>query len=114
MPGPLGMNQSRMKSEPPPPAAWGNGRSGPWDDVGNQSVTWDEPSPWMKQKMPSNHLWENDLDWNQKPNKLHLTKEIICNSKQFRMLVDMGHKVNYLFQIHTWWPVSMRKFYCLL
>lgn len=90
--GSLGMNQSRMKSDS---AAWGNGRNGSWDEVGNQSVTWDEPSSWVKHKM-SLHLWEHDVDWNQKSNKLAITKEFICNSKQFRMLVDMGHKVKWL------------------
>lgn len=72
---------------------WGNSRNGPWDEMGGQSATWDEPNSWAKQKM-TNPLWENELDWGQKPNKLHLTKEIIWNSKQFRMLVDLGHKVS--------------------
>lgn len=88
----LNMTQTRMKSDPP---GWGNARNGAWDEMG-QAVTWDEPSPWTKQKAP-NHLWENELDWSQKQNKLHLTKEIIWNSKQFRMLVDMGYKVNKFF-----------------
>lgn len=87
--GPLGMTQARMKPEN---SSWGNGRNGSWDEMGTQPVTWDEPNSWMKQKM-SNPSWENELDWGQKLNKIHLTKEIIWNSKQFRILVDMGHKV---------------------
>lgn len=81
------LTQTRLKSEP-----MGNGRNGAWDEIGNQSVGWDDQNVWTKPKVP-NHMWENEQDWNQKSSKLHLTKDVIWNSKQFRMLVDMGHKV---------------------
>lgn len=69
--GPYGMMQTRMKAETP---AWGgNGRNTTWDEMGSQSVGWDEPSSFVKQKM-SNRLWDNEVDWMQKPNKLHLNK----------------------------------------
>lgn len=87
--GNFNMTQTRMK-----PESWANGRSGGWDEIANQGAAWDEQAMWTKPKV-SNNLWENEQDWSQKSNKLHLTKEIIWSSKQFRMLVDMGHKVNY-------------------
>lgn len=83
------MTQSRIKSD-----TLGNGRNGSWDEMGNQSVPWDDQSVWSKPK-GSNYMWESEQDWNPKPNKLHLTKDMIWNSKQFRMLVDMGHKVSH-------------------
>lgn len=86
--GPPGMSQSRMK---PDGSVWGHGRNGSWDEAGPQ---WDESGPWPKQKTMGAPLWDNDIDWNHKPGpKQPLTKDIVWNSKQFRMLVDMGYKV---------------------
>lgn len=77
----------------PDNAVWNHGRNGSWDEIGSQPVGWDEPGSWAKPKMPT-PLWDNELDWGHKPaNKPQLTKEMVWNSKQFRMLVDMGHKV---------------------
>lgn len=88
---PPGMAQTRMK---PDGSVWGHGRNGSWDEVG-PSTGWEETGPWTKQKMPG-PLWDTDLDWGHKqPNKPQLTKDIVWNSKQFRMLVDMGYKVRY-------------------
>ncbi|XP_018569055.1 protein Gawky isoform X3 [Anoplophora glabripennis] len=85
---PPGMAQARMK---PDGSVWGHGRNGSWDEVG-PGTGWEETGPWTKQKMPG-PLWDTDLDWGHKqPNKPQLTKEIVWNSKQFRMLVDMGYK----------------------
>lgn len=84
------MTQTRIKSE-----SLGNGRNGSWDEMGNHQSQWEDQSVWPKAKVP-NHMWENEQDWNPKQNKVHLTKDMIWNSKQFRMLVDMGHKVYYI------------------
>lgn len=92
--GPPGMTQSRMK---PDGSMWGgHGRNGSWEDHGGgPGAAWDEPCSWPKQKMPD-PLWD-ESDWSHKQqNKPQLTKEMVWNSKQFRMLVDMGHKVNVL------------------
>ncbi|XP_050301424.1 protein Gawky isoform X2 [Anthonomus grandis grandis] len=72
--------------------AGGGGRNG-WDD-GPAGAGWgDEPgAPWAKPKGPGG-LWDSELDWGHKPqNKPQFTKEQVWNSKQFRMLVDMGFK----------------------
>lgn len=82
-----------MKPDNP---VWTHGRNGSWDEIGNQPVGWDEPGSWAKQKMPA-PLWDNELDWHKQGNKPQLTKEMVWNSKQFRMLVDMGHKVKQLY-----------------
>lgn len=84
--GPPGM-QSRMKPEA---SVWGHGRNGSWDDAG---PGWDETGPWPKQKTMPGPIWENDGDWIHKQGpKQAFTKEMIWNSKQFRVLVEMGYK----------------------
>lgn len=86
--GPPGM-QSRMKPEA---SVWGHGRNGSWDDAG---PGWDETGPWPKQKTMPGPIWENDGDWIHKQGpKQAFTKEMIWNSKQFRVLVEMGYKVS--------------------
>ncbi|XP_066140474.1 protein Gawky isoform X2 [Euwallacea fornicatus] len=91
--GPPGMAPGRK----PDGGVWsGGGRNG-WDEVGGGpgGAAWvDEPgAPWSKPKGPGG-LWDsNDLDWGHKSQqKPQLTKEQVWNSKQFRMLVDMGYK----------------------
>lgn len=105
--GPPGMGPTRIKPEGS--GMWGHaavgGRNGAWDDIGAGGSTgvgggpgaaWDDGTSWTKQKMPG-PLWaagDNELDWGHKQTgKLPLTKEMVWNSKQFRALVDMGHKV---------------------
>ncbi|KAI4455914.1 trinucleotide repeat-containing protein [Holotrichia oblita] len=84
--GPPGM-QSRMKPEA---SVWGHGRNGSWDDGG---PGWDETGPWPKQKTMPGPIWDNDGDWIHKQGpKQPFTKEMIWNSKQFRVLVEMGYK----------------------
>ncbi|GJQ80904.1 hypothetical protein Trydic_g4721 [Trypoxylus dichotomus] len=85
--GPPGM-QSRMKPET---SVWGaHGRNGSWDDAG---PAWDESGPWPKQKAIPGPIWDNDGDWIHKQGpKQPFTKEMIWNSKQFRVLVEMGYK----------------------
>lgn len=86
--GPPGMAPSRLK---PDGSVWGHGRNGSWDEAG---PGWDEAAAWPKQKAMGGPLWDNDMDWNHKQGpKQQLTKEMVWNSKQFRMLVDMGFKV---------------------
>lgn len=88
--GPPGMAQSRIK---PDGSVWSHGRNGSWDDAG---PAWDDASnPWSnKQKPMVTPLWESEMDWNHKQGgvKPPLTKEMVWNSKPFRMLCDMGYK----------------------
>ncbi|KAF7266603.1 hypothetical protein GWI33_020105 [Rhynchophorus ferrugineus] len=87
--GPPGMAPGRK-----PDGVWGGGGRNGWDEVPGQTSGWgDEPTtPWGKQKGPG-VIWESgELEWGHKAQKLPLTKEQVWNSKQFRMLVDMGHK----------------------
>ncbi|XP_015838344.1 protein Gawky isoform X3 [Tribolium castaneum] len=87
--GPPGMAQSRIK---PDGSVWCHGRNGSWDETG---PGWDESvGGWNKQKMAGTHLWgDNEIDWgHNKGPKQNLTKEMIWNSKCFRMLMDMGYK----------------------
>ncbi|KAB0794077.1 hypothetical protein PPYR_13697 [Photinus pyralis] len=87
--GPPGMPQARMK---PDGSVWSHGRNGSWDESG---PAWDDSNaPWGKQKpMVGGPLWENEIDWNHKQGpKPALSKEMVWNSKQFRVLVDMGYK----------------------
>lgn len=89
--GPPGMAPSRLK---PDGSVWGHGRNGSWDETG---PAWEETGAWPKQKaMGGGPLWDNDMDWGHKQGgpKQQLTKEMVWNSKQFRMLVDMGFKVS--------------------
>ncbi|XP_060522556.1 protein Gawky isoform X3 [Cylas formicarius] len=107
--GPPGMAPSRGGGLKPDGSVWGGGPGGAgvgrgngWDDVGAGPTAggggWDDPSvgPWPKQKIPgaAGGLWDaGDLDWGHKQSiKPQLTKEMVWNSKQFRTLVDMGHK----------------------
>lgn len=88
--GPPGMPQTRIK---PDGSVWGgHGRNGAWEETG---PAWDDGGgPWGKQKPMGAPLWENEMDWNHKQGpKPPLTKEMVWNSKPFRMLVDMGYKV---------------------
>ena len=91
--GPPGMAQTRMKQDG---SVWSHARNGSWDD-GSQG--WDEAGPWPKPKTIPGQLWDGDNDWGHKPTQKppNFTKEIIWNSKQFRMLVDMGYKVRNIF-----------------
>jgi hypothetical protein len=93
--GPPGMAQSRLK---PDGSVWCHGRNGSWDEAG---PGWEESVPWNKQKMGGTHLWgDNDIDWGHKQGpKQNLTKEVIWNSKCFRMLLDMGYKVIFQFRM---------------
>lgn len=93
--GPPGMAPGRK-----PDGVWGGGGGGGrngWDDVGGPTGGWgEEPgAPWAKQPKGPGGLWDTaELDWGHKPqNKPQLTKEQVWNSKQFRVLVDMGYKV---------------------
>lgn len=97
--GPPGMAPGRK-----PEGVWSGagGRNG-WDEVGGGpgGAGWgEEPgtAPWAtKQKGPGGGLWDTagELDWGHKPpQKPQLTKEQVWNSKQFRMLVDLGYKVS--------------------
>ncbi|CAG9864079.1 unnamed protein product [Phyllotreta striolata] len=98
--GPPGMAQSRIK---PDGSMWGgHGRNGSWGDEhggpgggggggGGGAAAWDEQPSWSKPKMPET-LWD-ESEWGHKQqNKPQLTKEMLWNSKPFRMLIDMGHK----------------------
>lgn len=109
--GPPGMAQGgggRLKPDAGP--VWGHpGRNGggSWDDVGPGGGAgggggWDDTvGPWAKQKMGGGGggpLWgDSEIDWAHKQGKQQLTKEMIWNSKQFRMLAELGHKVTYLY-----------------
>ncbi|KAF5283611.1 hypothetical protein FQR65_LT13817 [Abscondita terminalis] len=86
--GPPGMPQTRLK---PDGSVWSHGRNGTWEEAG---PAWDDGSaPWGKQKPMGAPLWDNEIDWNHKQGpKPQLTKEMVWNSKQFRVLVDMGYK----------------------
>ncbi|XP_049826803.1 protein Gawky isoform X2 [Aethina tumida] len=104
--GPPGMAQGgggRLKPDAGP--VWGHpGRNGggSWDDVGPGGGAgggggWDDTvGPWAKQKMGGGGggpLWgDSEIDWAHKQGKQQLTKEMIWNSKQFRMLAELGHK----------------------
>lgn len=68
----------------------GSGHTG-WDESGK----WPEGASWAKTKSGmGTPLWDSDMDWGHKQGpKQGLTKEVIWNSKQFRMLVEMGYKV---------------------
>lgn len=87
------MAQSRLK---PDGSVWCPGRNGSWDETGPGG--WDETVAWNKQKMGGAHLWgDNEIDWGHKQGpKQALTKEMIWNSKGFRMLMDLGYKVCFI------------------
>lgn len=96
--GPPGMAPGRK-----PEGVWSAGGRNGWDEVGGGpgGAGWgEEPgtAPWAtKQKGPGGGLWDtaSELDWGHKPpQKPQLTKEQVWNSKQFRMLVDLGYKVS--------------------
>ncbi|CAH0563591.1 unnamed protein product [Brassicogethes aeneus] len=107
--GPPGMAQSRGNGgggniKPDGVPVWGgghgggggNGRNGgSWDEVGPGACrgggNWDD-GPWPKQKMGP-PLWDSDPDWgHNKGPKPQLSKDMIWQSKQFRMLAEAGYK----------------------
>lgn len=99
---PPGMPGSRLKPEG---AVWGSrGNNGSWEEGGGHAgweegvgAKWPEgAASWAKTKSAGigTPLWDSDMDsWGHKQGPKQLTKDVIWNSKQFRVLVDMGYKV---------------------
>lgn len=109
--GPPGMpGQARMKPETGAGGVWSHGRNGSWDEIGAGpgGVAWEDAAGWAKQKMAAagGGMWggADELDWHKASTKPQLTKEMVWNSKQFRMLVDMGHKVKFFLNIYSIGP----------
>lgn len=91
--GPPGMAGGGGRGIKPDGGVWvQHGRNGSWDETG---PGWDESGPWNKQKMTAPPLWDGDNDWEHKqgPKATGLSKEMIWNSKFFRVLVEMNYKV---------------------
>lgn len=96
---PPGMTQSRLKPDGGA-SVWGS-RNGSWEGDAGHAAGWEDSgkwpdgaNSWAKQQKPGigAPIWEPDMDWAHKSGPKQLTKEVIWNSKQFRVLVEMGYK----------------------
>lgn len=116
MPGQPGMKPDvggPMWSHPSGPG----GRNGSWGDGPHETAAWDEakgPTTWNEPQLnpaswggpaahkpkpmgPTGSWADSDMEpatsWGH-PSKQTLTKEIICNSREFRSLCELGYKVS--------------------